>query len=194
MPSQSPQAVMADNVDNSTPETLTREVVDLKSQLQKKEETIRQLQNNNKPQLSPIVCQFNQPTMVCSPAASTSIKPPKSGKLPQNQGPKPGISRQNPALGHLIQRNSSPAILNVAVSSSSSPVNTSKKQLGQIGRSMSDSSAWPGPKVLKLQRRHSLVLQSSNLSNNRFSVLANLKEESELLMLGETSTMHTLIS
>lgn len=191
MVSQSPRAVMADNVGNSIPEALTREVADLKAQLQEKEETIRQLQNNNKPQRSPIVCQFDQPMMVCSPAASTSIKPPKSGKLPQNQGPKPGISRQNPALSHLIQRNSSPVLFNVAVSSSSSPVNPSKKKLGQIGRSMSDSSAWPGPKVLKHQRRHSLVLQSPTLSNNRYAVLDHLKEESEELMCGETSTMQS---
>lgn len=186
LPSQSLRACVADNVCNSTSETWTREVADLKSQLQEKEETIRQLQSNNKPQLSPVVCHLDQPTMDCSPAASTSNKPPKSGKFPQNQGPKPGISRQNPALG---QRNSSPAVSNVAVSSSSSPVNTSKKQLGQIGRSMSDSSARPGPKVPKRQRRHSLVLQSSTLSNNRFLVLDHLKEESELLMSGETSTV-----
>lgn len=189
LPSQSLRACVADNVCNSTSETWTREVADLKSQLQEKEETIRQLQSNNKPQLSPVVCHLDQPTMDCSPAASTSIKPPKSGKFPQNKGPKPDISRQNPAPGRQIQRNSSPAVSNVAVSSSSSPVNTSKKQLGQIGRSMSDSSARPGPKVPKRQRRHSLVLQSSTLSNNRFSVLDHLKEESELLMLEETSTV-----
>lgn len=149
----------------STTETLTGD------------ETVHELQNNNSPRLSPVVCQLDQPTMVSTPVASTSGSRPKHGKLPQNHGPKPAISRQNSARGHPIPSTSSPSGSGVAVSSSQSSVKTTKKV-----RSMSDSSACPGPRVPRLHRQSSVVLSSPTWCPNRFAVLARLKEESERLM------------
>ncbi|XP_044039999.1 butyrophilin subfamily 3 member A2-like [Siniperca chuatsi] len=182
------QSVRAETADNRTIQKLTRDVADLKSKLQEKEDTIRQLQNNNKPQQSPVVCHLDQPTIACSPAASTNSHPPAFGSLPQNQGPKPGISQQNStrAPGRPIpgmnRANSSPAVLSFddALCSSSS-ANTSKKKLGDIRRCKSES-AQPRPNIPKLQRRHSFAPTLSTLSNNRFTPLANLSEEAELLV------------
>ncbi|KAI3375972.1 hypothetical protein L3Q82_016505 [Scortum barcoo] len=191
-----------DNVKNCTTEKLRREVAALKSKLYEKEKTIHQLQNDSKRQLSPVVCQLGRPTFVCGPSkyspdvqdpfnsptnknynpkptASTYSNPPEFSNLPQHQCPHFGISQQdsNPEPGRPFHRsrraNSIPANLNLALSLTSSS-NASKKKLGDIGRSKSASSAWPGPNASKPQRRNSGFLASSF---NRFTPLSNLSEE-----------------
>lgn len=172
-----------DNKGKSKIEEMKKQVANLQSKLCEKEKIIHQLQNS-KPQLSPVVCHFDKPT-ICHPAASTHCKLPKSGSLPQNQTPKQGISRQNssPAPGHVIQkshRNHSCPALNVyaAVAPSSSLANTAKKNPQNLTRSLSMTSARPGPKVSKPQRRSSLVLTpSALLSSNRFGPLAEVDED-----------------
>ncbi|XP_073330885.1 butyrophilin-like protein 1 [Pagrus major] len=172
-------------VDNDEIGKLKREIADLKSKLHEKEETIHQLQNKNPP-LSPVVFQLGSPTMFFSPAASADSNPPEPVNLPQNQGRKPGLTRQNSiqAPDRLKQRNrinSSPAIFKF---DDLVPSASSKKKLGQIGRSKSDGFACRDPKVPNPQRRHSLA--SSH--NNRYTPLAGLLEENELLISEEKST------
>ncbi|XP_018558839.1 butyrophilin subfamily 3 member A2 isoform X1 [Lates calcarifer] len=186
----------ADSVDNSAVEHLNKKIAELESQLREKDETIRQLQN--RPQLSPVVYYYNQPTVVCSPSRplQTSIltndhnstptvprnsNPPKSANLPQNKCPKPGTQRQNsnPGLSRPIQKprrnNSSPALFscNATELSSSSSGSTSERKQGRFRRSMSESGAQPDPNLAKLQRRYSLAF------HNRYGLLAELKEESD---------------
>ncbi|XP_038588151.1 butyrophilin subfamily 1 member A1-like [Micropterus salmoides] len=175
--------VCVDNVAISNTEMLSRELDDIRSKLHEREETICQLQSEVKSHRSPVVCQLDQPTFVCSPAASADSKPPESDSLPQNPGPTPSISQPNSNPGPISgkrRNNSCPAVLDFGFpvfsgSSSSSSANTSKKRL----RSVSESSAQPCPDVPK--RRHSLTL-TSTLNNNRFFPLENLTEDSELLV------------
>ncbi|TMS02492.1 Butyrophilin subfamily 1 member A1, partial [Larimichthys crocea] len=77
-------------------------------------------------------------------------------------------------------RNHSCPALNVyaAVAPSSSLANTAKKNPQNLTRSLSMTSARPGPKVSKPQRRSSLVLTpSALLSSNRFGPLAEVDED-----------------
>lgn len=170
------RSVRVDRSDYMENEMLRKEVADLNSKLHEKEETIRQLQDNNKPELNAVVNQHHQPTIHCSPAASTSGGPQKSHSAPQNRGRKPGIVQQNsfPVPRPLINRVrvcSCPPLLNSPVSSSCSSASTSRKTIGRIGRSMSDTR--PSPKA-KLKRRHSSVFLSSD---NTFMPLTDLAEE-----------------
>ncbi|XP_074480444.1 butyrophilin-like protein 10 isoform X1 [Sebastes fasciatus] len=145
------KAVRTDNIADITIEMLTTQVADLETKLHEQEDTIRQLQNNN------------------------TSQPSAPGSLPQNTGPKAGVSRQDsdPAPGKPVyrssRRHSSPALLNFPVSTSS------EKKRSRIGRSKSDAHARPGQNG-KPERRYSSV------SNNRFLLLPDLKEESELLL------------
>ncbi|TKS93292.1 Butyrophilin subfamily 1 member A1 [Collichthys lucidus] len=172
-----------DNKGKSKIGEMKKQVANLQSKLCEKEKIIQQLQNS-KPQLSPVVCHLDKPT-ICRPAASTHCKLPKSGSLPQNQAPKQGISRQNssPAPGRVIQKShrnhSCPALnFNAAVASSSSLANAAKKNPENLTRSLSMTSARPGPKVSKTQRRSSVVLTPSGLlSSNRFGPLAEEDED-----------------
>ncbi|XP_038588186.1 uncharacterized protein LOC119912961 [Micropterus salmoides] len=163
----------ADTVENSSFEALTRIVADLKSKLSEKEETNRPQQRDLKS------------NVVCSPAASSDSNPPVAHSFPQNQVPTPSISQQhgNPASDCPVSRkrhnNSSPAVLDfkVPVLSGSFSANILQKK---ISRSISEPTAQLRPSVPKLQRRHSSAL--TTLSNNRFTLLADLPEESELLV------------
>lgn len=149
----------AGSVGNSSIEVLTREVADLKSKLHEKEKIIWWLQSNN------------------------NNNPPEPDNLPQYQGLKPAASRQNsnPASGGPTRRNlrihSSPAVLNLdnTALSRSPEANTSNRKLGS--HLTRESSAWPGPDV---QRRHSSLLPT----NNRFSLLADLAEETAVDVMG----------
>ncbi|XP_070786029.1 butyrophilin subfamily 3 member A2-like isoform X2 [Enoplosus armatus] len=174
--------VKAENTANSVIEDLRRQVADLKSELCEKEETIRRLQGNSSSP-SHVVCQLDQPTMVCSAAAPN---PPASGSLPQSQGPNPGISRRtsDAAPDRPLYRNrhvkSSPALFDSAGPSSSSSATSSKKKIHRFSRSLSESHARPGPNVPKLQRRHSsFSFLPSSPTENRFLLLADLTEESD---------------
>ncbi|XP_062300801.1 butyrophilin subfamily 3 member A2-like [Scomber scombrus] len=106
------------------------------------------------------------------PVDSTNSNPPNSGNLPQR-----GISRQNsnPSPGRPLhrKRNSSPAIFNYTLSSSSS-TNRSKTMLGANEHSNSESCKGPRPNAPKPQRRLS--------SSNCFFLLAHLSEETEMLV------------
>ncbi|XP_041821674.1 immunoglobulin superfamily member 11-like [Chelmon rostratus] len=149
----------AGSVGNSSIEALTREVADLKSKLHEKEKIIWWLQSNN------------------------NNNPPEPDNLPQYQGLKPAASRQNsnPASGGPTRRNlrihSSPAVLNLdnTALSRSPEANMSNRKLGS--HLTRESSAWPGPDV---QRRHSSLLPT----NNRFSLLADLAEETAVDVMG----------
>ncbi|XP_036967339.1 butyrophilin subfamily 3 member A2-like [Acanthopagrus latus] len=170
-------------VDSDETGKLKREIADLKSKLREKEETIHRLQNNNPP-ISPVV-QLGSPTMFFSLGASANSNRPEPGNVPQTRGPKPRLSQQNSVQepDRPKQRNrikSSPAIFvfDEAVPSSS---NASKKKLGRCN---SDRVACPDPKVPKTQRRHS----SSSSYNHRYTPLAGLPEETELLISLEKST------
>ncbi|XP_039996724.1 butyrophilin subfamily 3 member A2-like isoform X2 [Xiphias gladius] len=190
---------------SSTVEQLTKKVADLRAELRDKDETIRQLQNSPRSQPS----QHNQPAIDCSPsrspleaskpfspqssiltsdrnstpAVSSNSDLARSANLPQNKPPKPGIQGQNsnPGPSRPIQKhhlnNSSLAVFSdndwVLYSSSS------EKKQGHIGRSRSVSHALRNPQNAKCQRRYSL---GSQLSNNRYVVLADLNEESEQLV------------
>ncbi|XP_038588145.1 butyrophilin subfamily 3 member A2-like isoform X1 [Micropterus salmoides] len=186
-------SVGADNVANSSIERLTRELDDLKSKLHEREETIRQLQRKLKSHPCSVICQLEQPTIVCSPAASADCSPPISDSLPQNQGPTPSISRpnSNPQTARPISgkrhNNCSPAVLDFGIPASygSFSANTSKTKLS---RSISEPSAQPRPNHPKLQRRHSLTLPSPTLHRNRFTPLEGLTEESEPLISSKKST------
>ncbi|XP_033507790.1 butyrophilin subfamily 3 member A2-like [Epinephelus lanceolatus] len=174
---KSVKVVKANDVGNQsqTIEMLTKQVADLNSKLHEKDETIRQLQNNNNPQLSAAVCQYDQPTTLHGPPASTINSPPKSGNIPRIKGRKRGISRQNsfslPSCPTSKARRYSCPILNFPEPPSTTSASTKVKKLESIGRSMSDTCARPRPKF-KLQRQNSL-------SNNRFFLLENLTEESD---------------
>ncbi|XP_027143388.1 butyrophilin subfamily 1 member A1-like isoform X2 [Larimichthys crocea] len=167
----------ADSDEDGNIERLTREVDDLRSKLREKEEIILQLQNSNS-LLSPDLYQLGQPTM------ATDCNPPKSENLPQNKGPKPGIPQKNsnPGPDLPITRNhrihSSPAILDFdVVSSSSSLPKKAKKKTDNMDSSISPMVTLnPGARV---RRRHSLAHPLPALSNNPFTLLADLKEESE---------------
>lgn len=164
----------ADTVENSSFEALTRIVADLKSKLSEKEETNRPQQRDLKS------------NVVCSPAASSDSNPPVAHSFPQNQVLTPSISQQhgNPASDCPVSRkrhnNSSPAVLDfkVPVLSGSFSANILQKKIHR--RSISEPTAQLRPSVPKLQRRHSSAL--TTLSNNRFTLLADLPEESELLV------------
>lgn len=210
----------ADNMVNNT-HVLEAEVAQLKAMLLKSNDTISQLQNLLKSQLSPVVCQNKQPTKICSASqsspdvsksisldASTSTSDnisksdsfglQKTGSLsfvPQNKGPVLSIQRRNsnPAPECPIQRNhrrnSTPAHLSFhdTVTFSSSSVSKLKKKRGSIGHSMSESSAQPNSIYTKLQRRHSFENAMSIISSNRYSPLADLKEECDPLITCEQS-------
>ncbi|XP_070711211.1 V-set domain containing T-cell activation inhibitor 1-like [Pempheris klunzingeri] len=159
----------ADNMGNS------REVADLKSKLAEKEETIRQLQNNNRSQISPAVSYHDHPTAVHRPSTS-SPDVPKPLSPPSDRDLKPAILQQNScqASGHVVQRirlHSSPAVLH-----SSSSVNNPKEKLGHKGRTMSDCCTRSRPGVNKAARRQSLASPSRS---NDSTLLALLSEESE---------------
>lgn len=218
----------ADNVINNTIEKLKREVTHLQAKIHEKNETISQLQNSlsSSYQISPIICQHKQPTIVQS-AVKSSLNVPKSNTLDactstndliskpmfstnnhhpsadfrSNKGPVPDIQRQNsyPVSDHLVQRkpcrNSTPAQLSCddTVSSSSS-VSSSKKKIALIGRSKSESFTQPNSNFVNFQRRHSLGNTRSTLSSNRFTLLEELKEESDPLITCEQSPKQKLKS
>lgn len=207
----------ADNIVNSTVENLESEVAQLQAKLDERNETISQLQRSLSRQISPIICQHKQPTIVCSAfkssldvpksitvdactstndlilklAVSSTIHRPKSASLRSNKGRRPDLQRQNSfpeSIPKKPRRNSILAQLSCddTVLSSSS-VSSSKKKLAFIGRSMSESSTQPYQNSTNIQRRHSLGNTMSNLSSNRFSLLAELKEESDPLIKCEQS-------
>nr|XP_046236097.1 butyrophilin subfamily 3 member A2-like isoform X2 [Scatophagus argus] len=160
------QSVVVDSPDNSVNSTDER-LQELDVKLQEKDEIIRRLQNLNKSHLCP-ACRPVEPKISCRAAASTS-------NLHQNKDPKPGVLRWNRSHGHLVRRNnSSPAILSLA--------NAPKKNSSQIVHSLSFSPGLPGPKVPKLQRRHSFRIPSSARSGDPFTPLSDVAEESELLI------------
>ncbi|XP_028420696.1 butyrophilin subfamily 2 member A1 [Perca flavescens] len=152
-------------------------IEDLQTKLREKEETIRQLQSENKSHLSPVVCQHDQPMLLRKPADFADSSPQKSIEVPQKKTRKPGIMRQSsdpspaPPVYRSRRSNSSPALLNFLTSSSA--VSASKMKLSSIGRSKSETRDKPLP-FAKLQRRHSSVFPPSN---NRFRLLADLTEE-----------------
>ncbi|XP_031707454.1 butyrophilin subfamily 1 member A1-like [Anarrhichthys ocellatus] len=172
---QSVHVIGTENRRNTTTEMLTMKVRDLELKLKEKEDAILQLRSNNGAQLIDVVC-LND-VFLDSPAASTNSSPPTSGNLPQNKRKRPGILRQisHPApscsIKKLCRRHSSPAHLNF---SGSSP---SEKRPGRINRSMSD------PRAFGLcPNRHSSVFPSPARSNGPFTYLANVTEESEMLI------------
>ncbi|KAF1381015.1 hypothetical protein PFLUV_G00170040 [Perca fluviatilis] len=152
-------------------------IEDLKTKLREKEETIRQLQSENKSHLSPDVCQHDQPMLLHNPADFADSSPQESVHVPQKKTPKPGNMRRSsdplpdPPVYRFRRRNSSPALVNFLTSSSA--VSASKMKLSSIGRTKSETREKPLP-FAKPQRRHSLVLPPSN---NRFTLLADLTEE-----------------
>ncbi|XP_035849910.1 butyrophilin subfamily 3 member A2-like [Sander lucioperca] len=152
-------------------------IEDLKTKLREKEDTIRQLQSENKSHLSSVVCQPDQPMLLHSHADFADSSPPESDRVPQKKTPKPGIMLQNsdpspdPQVYRFRRRNSSPALLNFLTSSSA--VSASKMKFSSIGRSKSETREPPLP-FAKPQRRHSSVFPPSN---NRFKLLADLTEE-----------------
>ncbi|XP_078101431.1 uncharacterized protein LOC144514112 [Sander vitreus] len=152
-------------------------IEDLKTKLREKEDTIRQLQSENKSHLSPVVCQPDQPMLLHSPADFADGSPPESVRVPQKKTPKPGIMRQNsdpsphPPVYRFRRRNSSPVLLNSLTSSSA--VSASKMKLSSIGRSKSETYEPPLPFTMP-QRRHSSVFPPFN---NCFKLLAELTEE-----------------
>ncbi|XP_040887596.1 butyrophilin subfamily 1 member A1-like isoform X2 [Toxotes jaculatrix] len=194
-----------DNLDNANKEQLIRELDDLRSKLCEKDKIIHRLQQQPSPQLSPVVCQQDQPTLVPTPSmepselsgsresnvftnhhssastGSSNRNPPESAPLPRSKCPKPRLQRQNsnPAPARSVQRshhhNSSPDVFPECFT----PVSTSEKKRVHISRSMSESCARPDPNHAKHQRRCSLGFQPSALTNNRYDVLADLTEESD---------------
>lgn len=172
---QSVQVIGAENRRNTSIEMLTMKVRDLELKLKEKEDAILQLLTDDGAQLIDVVCQND--VFLDNPAASTNSSPPTSGSLPQNKRKGPGILRQisHPAPGCSIEkfyrRHSSPAHLNC---SGSGP---SEKRPGRLNRSMSDPRAFGlGP------NRHSSVFPSPATSNSPFTRLANVTEESEMLI------------
>lgn len=110
------------------------------------------------------------------PASSTNGKRPKSVNLPQIKDSKPGVSIQFPAAGPLIQRSghshSSPALLTDYSAVLPGPFS----EENPVRRTMSLSV--PRRNNYRAQRRSTF----STLSNNPYSVLADLPEDSELLL------------
>ncbi|XP_054457704.1 butyrophilin subfamily 3 member A2-like isoform X2 [Anoplopoma fimbria] len=163
----------AENTRNATIEKLTKEVADLKSQLREKDDTIRQLRNDNEAQLTAVVCQNDQPVFLQTPAATPNSSPPTSANFPQNRRPKPGFFRQisHPApvnpITKAYRRHSSPGRFHLASSPGS---------FSTIGRSVSDPRDWP-ESISKLQHRHSSAFPSSTKSNSRFPLLTDVTEE-----------------
>ncbi|XP_051285341.1 butyrophilin subfamily 3 member A2 [Dicentrarchus labrax] len=91
------QTVEAHNVRNSDIEELKKELADVNSKLHEKEETIRQLENKIKPQLSPVVCYQDQPTTVCSPSkCPPDIPKPLNPPYDNGQKARNGSDDHNP--------------------------------------------------------------------------------------------------
>ncbi|KAK2863328.1 hypothetical protein Q5P01_002861 [Channa striata] len=181
----------ADDVGNSAMETLQREVAVLKSELIQKNVIIHQLLSDG---VSTSSLEFTNPvfpniiqnigTIDHISISTTHSKPPKPASLPQNMGPTPDMQRKNskPTVGQRgDRRKSCPAALSV-VWSHSSLTNRSKKKLGKLINISSESYAQPVKNVPKIKRRHSLGISSTTQSANRYTVLADLTEESEPLI------------
>lgn len=199
---------LPDNTNNANPEQ-QKLINDLKSNLAEKENLIRQKTeqlNDLRSKLSPAVCQHGQPLLVNSPsessqdvskptdppphqvplspkpAASTSSNPLKPGNILKNKDSKHGVPRRSPAPLDPLMRSghnhSCPALLtdNADVSPSAAPSFTPGQS--QVHRTMSLSDSRPRPSIAKPQRRHTTSAQHAN----RFSVLANLPEDSEPLL------------
>lgn len=166
---------------------LTEELTDLRSRrgpvLQHSQPTINSGPSTSSPDMSKPVNQaphqFLHDNNTKPPASATSFHP-KSGNLPKKDS-RPGGSRQNPALGPPAptssHSNSSPALFtnNKALSSSSSSSSTSDRKYLVRTRSVSH----PCSNVAKIPHRY------TTLSHNRYSVLGNLPEESEMLLSGK---------
>ncbi|XP_068444218.1 uncharacterized protein [Clinocottus analis] len=165
-----------------------REVVELKSNLRDKDETIRRLTeelNDLTSKQSPVECYLGHPTIHRNPSTASrgvskptdhpqeqlpqhiNPKPaadsnhPKSVKLSQNKDAKPSVSRQIPEPGLQIPGSSH----NIHVSPADHPEG---KHGGRL-RSVSDSL--PRSNTAKPQRRATIS------PRNRFSVLANLPND-----------------
>ncbi|XP_067381595.1 butyrophilin-like protein 2 isoform X2 [Channa argus] len=180
----------ADNVESGIIETLQREVALLKLELYERNQTIHQLLSGGVSRASleftkPLFPHFTQTLNtsilisdhIPNPVLPTHDKPPTSASFSQNMGPTPAIQKQN-SNPTVHRRNSSPAALSV-VGSHSSFAKRSKKKLSQ---SSSESYAQPDQKFARIKRRHSLQISSTTLSTNRYTLLADVTEESEPLI------------
>ncbi|MEQ2314819.1 hypothetical protein AMECASPLE_015887 [Ameca splendens] len=127
--------------------------------------------------------QVNQPLDYSStpPAATGTSHNPKSDKLSKTKGSKSAVSKQHLTPVPLKKDKSTPAPFtnNGVASSSSSSASTSKEK--NILRSSSFSGLRPSN--VKSPRRHTM-------SNNPFSVLAELQEESEYLISEKINQKH----
>ncbi|XP_071315912.1 butyrophilin subfamily 3 member A2-like isoform X2 [Trachinotus anak] len=201
----------AGSTENATAKQLRKKIQELESNLDDKEKLIQQLTEKLKDvrsKQSHVVCQHSQPTIDNSPsksspdisnpfsprshqfpqgnnpnpAASTNNNHPKPDNLPQRKDSKPGISIKNPTLVPLFKRgsdnNSIPArsASDGAASSSVSSASTSEGQ--PLVRSKSLSESRPHPHGARFQQRYTMSVQVQN----RFSSLADLEEDSELLI------------
>ncbi|KAF3698109.1 Butyrophilin subfamily 3 member A3 Precursor [Channa argus] len=199
-----------DNVVNSSNEELERELDRLRSELLEQKQTNSELQNKLKSldsNIRPVVCQDTQPKVgrsapeysltdfdpnpitnnhTSEPTASIHKHPPKSSNICQKNHPQPNIQKQNQNLvswNHAPNRTrSSPARLSIPPLLSSS----SKKTQVPKGRSQSDPIA--PLHDLNSTELHQRYHQSSPLCFNRYSPLANLKEDPELVKTRRKTT------
>lgn len=199
----------ADNNDNATAE-LQRRIEELDNQLHDKDELNHKLTeelNHLRSRQGPVL-QHGQPTIVNSPSTSSpdvskpvnhplhqfphdnNTEPPasassdhtKSGNLPRKDS-KPGVPRQNPAVGLPAQTgshsNSSPALFTNSGAMSSNSSSSSSSEEKYLVRTKSESR--PRPNVARISRRNTISAMSYT-SHNRFRILENLPEESEMLL------------